>query len=357
MDISTMLTNFDNWRQSQNRDFDALAWEVFTNCYQPDSTESATTVGLANLQTACTSHSSAVVSISSPDSWTVFAHETGHIFGAIHDECPTTQPNCPCASCNCAGEYIMSAVNNGKNLPDFSSCTTKVVDPLLTSYKCLITTGTEGERLTTPNLCGNGLWEVGEQCDCGYSCNTSKCCNTACQLLPGCKCNDQNSLCCSGGQILTTPGKICRPVNNYDTCDLPDTCDGVTASCLQTYAADGTSCSSNGVTGQCLNTQCIGRAISCANLGKTAGQALSLCPVQEDPCLLWCQITSTGSCVGSYNGQPLPPVPDGLPCVDQNGNPLNATCYHGICGGAVSVGVSAWMIVVLGMMMAVVILL
>jgi len=341
MDIEKMLSLFDNWRQTQTQEFGTAAWELLTSCFEAVPGGPATTVGLANTKTLCSAHSSAVVSITSPDSWTVFAHETGHIFGAQHDE--------DCAGCNCGGKYIMAAVKTSDAISKFSSCTLNTVDNLLPNYHCLPQTGTEGQRTPAPHespICGNGLWEDGEECDCGYSCSTDKFCDSTCKLREGFQCSDTNTKCCSNGKIITDTTTLCRSPNKFDSCDVPDYCDGTTAICRVKYAPDNSVCTASGAKGKCKSGVCKSRAVSCALIGPTLTppRIFTDCQTPSDPCNLICYEQSSRSCT-SFS--PSEPVPDGLPCVDGNGNPTNYTCYQGRCNdnsSAISLSVSSFLI-------------
>jgi hypothetical protein len=73
---------------------------------------------------------------------------------------------------------------------------------------CFTFTGTaSGVRIATSPSCGNGILDAGEECD--SSVTGSGCCYSDCHLKPA--------------------GAICRPAAN--ACDVPETCDGVAATC------------------------------------------------------------------------------------------------------------------------------
>ena len=51
-------------------------------------------------------------------------------------------------------------------------------------------------------ICGNGVKEGNEECDCGSDCANSSCCTTECKLKAGSVCADENDSCCSGCKLL-----------------------------------------------------------------------------------------------------------------------------------------------------------
>lgn len=77
-------------------------------------------------------------------------------------------------------------------------------------------------------VCGNGVWEAKEECDCGGAdaCANQICCNTNCTLVPGAACADNNTACCENCQIRTgslAKATVCRQVAGE--CDVAEYCE------------------------------------------------------------------------------------------------------------------------------------
>jgi hypothetical protein len=104
------------------------------------------------------------------------------------------------------------------------------------------------------SVCGNGILEVGESCDCGSADECKdKCCDAAtCQLKSGpeYQCSDNSSPCCKDCKLIGADGDhICRQLGNKQ-CDLVEYCDGYSPQCpLNIVQPTGTSCVINAQVG------------------------------------------------------------------------------------------------------------
>ncbi|KAL2824494.1 Metallo-peptidase family M12-domain-containing protein [Aspergillus cavernicola] len=133
--------------------------------------------------------------------WQVFAHESAHMFGAIHDcdsdACASNLDSswecCPMSSSTCDAEEYLMDPTAGKGMTRFSPCTIGSVCSKIghgdVNTQCLVSGEDVDELEEEVNLpdgqCGNGVVEDGEACDCGReSCDESeaRCCDmTTCQ--------------------------------------------------------------------------------------------------------------------------------------------------------------------------------
>ncbi|KAJ3325289.1 hypothetical protein HDU76_013212 [Blyttiomyces sp. JEL0837] len=116
-------------------------------------------------------------------------------------------------------------------------------------------------KLISANICGNGVKEGNEQCDCGdaTSCQKDPCCDgTTCKLKTGAVCDDLNDDCCSKCQ-LKPAGSICR--SSIGVCDYSETCTGASAECpANMFHNDGEGC---GGGNSCASGICTSRTQQC----------------------------------------------------------------------------------------------
>ncbi|NXL47041.1 ADA32 protein, partial [Podilymbus podiceps] len=124
-------------------------------------------------------------------------------------------------------------------------------------------------------VCGNGVVEPGEQCDCGVAevCSKDKCCTKTCRFKPGVQCS--SGLCCNKCQFKPK-NSPCRPPADAQ-CDLAEFCNGSSASCPpDLYVQDGHDCERS--TGYCYKGRCRSPDLQCRQLyGRASKNAPVAC--------------------------------------------------------------------------------
>ncbi|XP_072201056.1 disintegrin and metalloproteinase domain-containing protein 9-like [Excalfactoria chinensis] len=221
----------------------------------------------------CQPNSVGVVSFSGQDTAQnamTLAHTIGHSLGFNHDDGKRFQHK-SCA-CNCThGGCIMGSAL-GSCLA-FSNCTLKEYykEVIRKNKPCLFNIPPIEPPLS--ELCGNGILERGEECDCGndQACLKDGCCFSNCMLAPGASC--YRGECCHKCQFQPA-GKRCRA--HRGVCDLPEYCNGHSASCpVDVFMQDGTPCGNND---RCYEGQCHSHEAQCKALfGRAAHRAPLSC--------------------------------------------------------------------------------
>ncbi|KAG8235170.1 hypothetical protein J437_LFUL015476 [Ladona fulva] len=251
------------------------------------------------------------------------AHEIGHNFGSPHD------PEL-CTPGGEDGNYIMFAratSGDKKNNNKFSPCSLKSIDPVLNA-KARNVKGCFTEPQIA--LCGNGVVEAGEECDCGWEedCRDT-CCfpmrtypppdEPPCRLTPRSVCSPSQGPCCTTDCHLRF-GDKCRDDNG---CRDSSYCNGRGPHCpLSTNKPNKTICNEEFV---CFMGECTGSI--CLAYGLESCQCL---PGPKDPptkaCELCCKMPGDDSpCLSSFDWNISPyDIPDmfakpGTPCNDYNG--------------------------------------
>lgn len=222
-----------------------------------------TTVGLAYVDTMCIKDGSVgsrtvyqsgninmcsyqLTDFSLSNQWdcsAVVAHEMGHNFGMEHDgDTSTYNWN----TCHPSG-YVMEAVGvaSATAMTNFSSCSGQFINDYF-GVDTSATYGTNGQCLENSPLtvwgssavCGNGLVEAGEDCDCGSSdcSSTDHCCNGAtCSFaFANYTCSAYNSPCCDSVSCTIRTAEerhVCRDPKDSSGCDFPEYCNGTSADC------------------------------------------------------------------------------------------------------------------------------
>ncbi|OQE43406.1 hypothetical protein PENCOP_c003G04879 [Penicillium coprophilum] len=348
--VTWRLNEFSKWRAS-SADNNAY-WTLLTNC--PTGSE----VGVSWMGSLCSSElvasgansvaSANVVVRTSGSTWQIFAHETGHTFGAVHDcdesgckdKLESSSQCCPLSSstCDAGAKYIMNPYAQN-TMTKFSECTIGNICSAIgkNSIKSSCLSDNRGVVTISGSQCGNGIVEAGEDCDCGdeESCADNSCCDPkTCKFKDNSVCDDSNDSCCSQCQFASAD-TICRA--STGECDIAETCSGTSSSCPSNkYKDDGAACGEKDQKLSCASGQCTSRDYQCRTV---IGSMLSTneswaCGNTGYPsCSLICGAPSLPHTFGTtecYNMQQN--YLDGTPC-DAGGR-----CSAGQCKGSSALG-------------------
>ncbi|XP_076308141.1 zinc metalloproteinase-disintegrin-like MTP4 isoform X3 [Tachypleus tridentatus] len=216
------------------------------------------TVGKGTVGTICTYKHSAGVVMDHNDMvglvGSTMAHELGHNFGMQHDKV-----GCECPEYRC----VMSSMTGITAVPKYwSSCS---IEDLIQTYQrkadiCLWNVPLYNQY----QVCGDGVLDEGEECDCGLKeyC-TNPCCNAStCKLFVNATCSSGE--CCDTATCKLKPSAaICR--KSRSECDLPEFCNGESQFCPEDISVqDGRECG-NGKA-YCYHGQCRDHNDQCRRL-------------------------------------------------------------------------------------------
>lgn len=348
--VTWRLNEFSKWRASHS-DENAY-WTLMTNC--PTSSE----VGVSWMGRLCSSElvssgensvtGANVVVRNSGSSWQVFAHETGHTFGAVHDcdqdactsKLDVSSQCCPLSSssCNANAEYIMNPYAKN-SMTKFSECTIGNICSAIgkNSIKSSCLSDNRGVVTISGSQCGNGIVEGDEECDCGdeKSCSDNSCCDAkTCKFKDSAVCDDANDSCCSKCQFASAD-TVCRA--STGECDIAETCSGTSSSCPDNkYKEDGDSCGDKNQKLSCASGQCTSRDYQCRTV---IGSLLNTNDTWA------CENTNSPSCSLVCGAPSLQHSMGVQECIGMNQNYLDGTpcdsggrCSAGQCKGSSALG-------------------
>ncbi|KAK3846493.1 MAG: Metallo-peptidase family M12-domain-containing protein, partial [Linnemannia gamsii] len=346
--INDRLSDFSYWRGTRPKDGAGL-WHLMTQCSSGPIVGIAWTGALCQMSAQSqggTQYTAGTgVSSISPNEWMVVAHEVGHGFGANHDctsnNCASPSAIaaaacCPYSTSNCdAGNRFIMNPSEQSVKSTFSPCSIHAICTTISSKagSCLqpiTAAGTKPFQSTQANVCGNGIREKGEQCDCGSAaeCALDPCCDGAtCKFKGASVCDDMNDDCCRNCQ-LAPKGLVCRSA--VSNCDIAETCSGSTALCPDDVQVPNLSpCDILGAgnttlgKGQCADGLCTSRDLQCAQQQRPGID--KQCAGGMDQCELLCNDPqgNANSCMK------IPGLffVDGSPCGSSSGG----ICVSGKC--------------------------
>ncbi|XP_063077971.1 zinc metalloproteinase-disintegrin-like MTP4 isoform X2 [Engraulis encrasicolus] len=220
------------------------------------------TVGLANKFAMCSERSGGVNQDYHESAYALagtIAHEMGHNLGMSHDE-----PGCYCGPDYESKCLMLDTVNKHSIVfPSlFSDCSLKQLSDFLNSpaIGCL-DDPPQPDSLYGGALCGNGVLDSGEQCDCGPAedCNNPCCDASTCHFTDGSECAEGG--CCENCQ-LKPPGSVCRAAAH--DCDLEEYCTASGTCPEDSFKMNGALC--NYGDGYCYNGLCPSATSHCKRL-------------------------------------------------------------------------------------------
>lgn len=181
-------------------------------------------------------------------------------------------------------------------------------------------------------VCGNGILEPGEECDCGSpeECEKDPCCGPDCRLRPRAECSDGNHACCQGCKVVTQETRL-RCSLSLNECQRDAFCDGKSPDCPPSESLpDGRPCrrTEPHLKLKCASGICTNRDQQCRDLARRFGStgacdADSVGGIQGEfdaECQLVCR-SDEGVCIPM-----LQAFRDGVECQAGRGR-----CYRGHC--------------------------
>lgn len=263
-DASQTLSNFRNYSETTitaHRDNTMLflADGPFGSADKPIRS----ILGVAKLQTMCGNGAVLFsrVNYTVATSAAITAHELGHNFGLYHTN---DSADCPCTEAS--GLCIMNArVDTNNPATKFSQCSKDNLTSIFLNGLDDCLHNMPPVLFDPTAICGNGLVEDGEDCDCGNApiteCNPECCDNTTCKLISPNQC--AYGRCCDVPSCTLKPRYTeCRPATGE--CDLSEYCSGSDHRCpTDVFRQDYTPCTVSGDSAYCYGGNCRSRNSEC----------------------------------------------------------------------------------------------
>mmetsp|Transcript_7816 Transcript_7816/g.25883 ORF Transcript_7816/g.25883 Transcript_7816/m.25883 type:complete len:774 (+) Transcript_7816:77-2398(+) len=290
----------------------------------------------SNTQLGCclqTASISQVWAASSQKDAITIAHEIGHQLGFSHDYDDSD-------GCAESGD-IMAATSSYEVEVDWSSCTNAEYLAKIDSayHTCLLAADT-----TATSVCGNGIVEAGEECDCpdnDCTCYDNCCDGATCRLVSGAACSAVDGCCDETTCTIKAANTVCRAAESV--CDTQEVCDGTSKSCpADLYLAYGTACTdANGDRGSCWNNECRNRDFQCQRVSEGTlfgGARASTTCSSPSPYVIetatscssnyqaWYCFANNYSCTASGVYYPTLNAPQGFPCTTASSGAYSSVC-------------------------------
>nr|XP_008272155.1 disintegrin and metalloproteinase domain-containing protein 18 isoform X1 [Oryctolagus cuniculus] len=225
----------------------------------------------------------------------IIAQLIGFHIGLTYDD--ISKCSCPRATC-----IMNRAAVSSSGVKNFSNCSLHEYKNVVSNFevKCLQNLSKLQPFYQNQAVCGNGVLEPSEECDCGdeEECQLKKCCNyNTCKLKDSVKCG--SGPCCTSKCEFSVAGTPCRKSTDQE-CDFTEYCNGTSSDCVpDTYALNGQFCRLG--TAYCYGGKCQTIDNQCAKIFGKGAQGAPLACFEEVNSLH----NTSGNC-GFNNSQPLP---------------------------------------------------